>query len=901
MQAINNLADFWWQWMSSMFWQVSLLILFISVVDFFIRKWAWPQVRYALWLLILLKLFIPPTWSMRTSIVSNVQPRVQEHIVQRLPMTSLAPIQNKVDNAVAEKPAIHDDKMVATESPKDAETIPTAAYGIPSNEIRLTWQSFAMGFWLLGILLFSGLLIGKMARLRYWHKQQEKREIPKWFHEVLVKTARHFELTRLPAIVFNDKAITPAVYGLFRPVMLLPTKYFDNLSEEEAQHVLLHELAHLKRGDLWLHGLTLFMQIIYWFNPLLIWVRRQMKHVREICCDLTVANVLREKTPAYRQTLLNTARELLTETVEPGLGMLGVFEEPFRLVTRLKWLEKKTWEHRKKILGAAFVVSLLLAVSVLPMAGVSLDEAENESSRTMRSNNSVRKELSTLQPGEQWIAANFEIKNTNELYAAVLIKIGDPENQFENAVKECRALLKMQRIKPIGDPFWRLFSDTDEVPRERWYWEVGFQIKKNKKVTAPLEIRQVMPMHVASLGVAGVKNTEETWDTFIAQLDEHGYTPCFPPALEIYRGEKYDEPMWQYTEMQIPVMKKGVGYPGINIEYRTSDAFQAVVLPVHGSAGQFADRLQQLQKYLKKKGITSDDKIFAEYYYSLSESVPDDWEWLIGCRIENDMKVEEPFKVRSFPSTQIAAAFVNAPAQAEYPWSPFIYELIFSGYLPKGAARELWADVDKNDGRVEMQIPIMRFPGWSEDMPDFGADEKEWEEWGENLGTDVRQWSGNYSSDLVASITGYSIEELEAQTEKSISIRDKVEITNNILSKALLTQDVDTYAQYLMDDLVVNPPLAEEVIGKTAYVERMRDDARRGIKFRTFNTQIVECWQCGDEIYEIGHFSFSLTHPEANRPIVDSGNSFSIWQEDKDGRLKVKYTIFTTETHPSLR
>ena len=56
-----------------------------------------------------------------------------------------------------------------------------------------------------------------------------------------------------------------------------------------------------------------------------------------------------------------------------------------------------------------------------------------------------------------------------------------------------------------------------------------------------------------------------------------------------------------------------------------------------------------------------------------------------------------------------------------------------------------------------------------------------------------------------------------------------------------------------------------------------------------------------NEIYEIGHFSFSLTHPESNRPIVDSGNSFSIWQEDKDGRLKVKYTIFTTETHPSLR
>ncbi|MEW5902176.1 MAG: hypothetical protein AB1715_11995, partial [Acidobacteriota bacterium] len=69
----------------------------------------------------------------------------------------------------------------------------------------------------------------------------------------------------------------------------------------------------------------------------------------------------------YRQTLLNTARELLTQTAEPGMGLLGVFEDPFRLVARLRWLEKKTWRTRKLMTAAVALVALVMTVAVLPM------------------------------------------------------------------------------------------------------------------------------------------------------------------------------------------------------------------------------------------------------------------------------------------------------------------------------------------------------------------------------------------------------------------------------------------------------------------------------------------------------------------------------------------------------
>ena len=72
--AVNQVAQSWWSWMGPMLWQVSLLVLIVTVLDFVLRRWAWPQVRYTLWLLILVKLIIPPTWTLPSSLISRWQP-----------------------------------------------------------------------------------------------------------------------------------------------------------------------------------------------------------------------------------------------------------------------------------------------------------------------------------------------------------------------------------------------------------------------------------------------------------------------------------------------------------------------------------------------------------------------------------------------------------------------------------------------------------------------------------------------------------------------------------------------------------------------------------------------------------------------------------------------------------
>ena len=365
--ALNGIADLWWSWMGPMLWQVSLLIIVIGAIDRLIRSWAWPEVRHALWLLILVKLLIPPGWSFPGAVFPRLVEPLSQSIGERWPAAETA------------------ERLFTEPNGRSTTTLGgSAAAGAPFGEHTLNtnpptqlatnrsprpvWQVYAFGIWVLGMAAVISLLVIRMKRLRKWHREQEeKRTIPPWFLDLMVATAKRLKLERLPAIVFSDEVASPAVYGVFHPVLLLPARSAD-LSREEAEHVLMHELAHLKRGDLWWHGLLLLLQIVYWFNPLLMWARRQIKHVRELCCDLTVASHLREKTMEYRKTLLDTARRLLTESNEPALALLGVFEEPFRLVARLRWLEKETWRRRTPALFTAGFVLVIGVPLLLPMA-----------------------------------------------------------------------------------------------------------------------------------------------------------------------------------------------------------------------------------------------------------------------------------------------------------------------------------------------------------------------------------------------------------------------------------------------------------------------------------------------------------------------------------------------------
>jgi len=435
-EQINHIAGLWFSGTIAMFWQVGVLIILIGCVDLIIRRWAWPQLRYALWLMVLVKLVLPPTISLSTSVTSRLQPLAKQIVTKEIHRENLNPSTAKIvanlETAAAEPSVEVVSSLDIVTEQQPALVISGSEYmdGEPSNAVyvKLTWQAYLMAIWLAGMFVLGGWLIIKLLHLRKEDLPPGvTASLPESFYDSLARCAERLGLRRVPKVVLTRRVTCPAVFGIIRPALLMPVGYLSKMTHRDTENMLLHELAHIKRGDLWVHSFYMMLQIVYWYNPLLWLVRSQMHHLRELCCDATVARLLKDKTNEYRQTLIDVARRFLTKSTEPGLGLLGLFEDSNRLLVRLNWLKKETWRYQKmKKLTVITTIALMLAF-VLPMA-----QAQDEPATESSSAETVETEEQPSQSTE-----STEVKQKQKQY----------QQQLSQAMQALQAQLKQLQIE----------------------------------------------------------------------------------------------------------------------------------------------------------------------------------------------------------------------------------------------------------------------------------------------------------------------------------------------------------------------------------------------------------------------------------------------------------------------
>jgi prefoldin subunit 5 len=106
------------------------------------------------------------------------------------------------------------------------------------------------------------------------------------------------------------------------PVLVLPVELWDELDVVGRRAVIHHELAHLKRRDHWVCWAELIAMAIYWWNPLVWWVRRRIREEADLCCDAWVTTLFPHGRRAYAQALLNTRRFISdSSSARPDVGL----------------------------------------------------------------------------------------------------------------------------------------------------------------------------------------------------------------------------------------------------------------------------------------------------------------------------------------------------------------------------------------------------------------------------------------------------------------------------------------------------------------------------------------------------------------------------------------------------
>lgn len=242
---------------------------------------------------------------------------------------------------------------VHTQPPKIAESEAMAKFAI-----RLSPYEIAAIVWFAGVAGLMAYIL--TSHIRFTRKLKQNREYctPE-FAALLDECRQQLRIRRGIRAVCVSEVNTAAVYGVFRPKLLIAPPLFEALSPADQKHVLLHELSHIKRGDLAMCLLLTVVSIVHWFNPVIWLMLSLMRRDMESFCDASVLKVLGEQARrGYAQTLMNLS--------EPASKNTGLVAAMFICRTNVKRRIVMITKYRKNKVGytaLALLVAAMIAVT----------------------------------------------------------------------------------------------------------------------------------------------------------------------------------------------------------------------------------------------------------------------------------------------------------------------------------------------------------------------------------------------------------------------------------------------------------------------------------------------------------------------------------------------------------
>ena len=313
--------------------------------------------------------------------------------IRLLPETLLSPSQAQtVPIPAAESAALPGGTLWMPPAALSGEGVSqTGALALPR------WGLYVLAaLWLLGALwVLLPKLRARRALERLVRASRPAAEAP--VPEVLLQCRTLLGLRRQPEVRTSPAVSSPLVTGIFHPVILLPEQPMD---PETLKCLLLHELDHIYRGDLWVRLGSLAALTIHWYNPLFHMLDRTVREVGEERCDEDVAILLnRRERLRYGQILLQMAAGS-TERAGPWVLCLSSREALERRLSKmLHTTPRKGRKRLLALLAAAAVLSCGTAAAWLSREPLITAAPEDPAAQTTpTSDTSAQKDASENDP-----------------------------------------------------------------------------------------------------------------------------------------------------------------------------------------------------------------------------------------------------------------------------------------------------------------------------------------------------------------------------------------------------------------------------------------------------------------------------------------------------------------------
>ena len=355
----------------------SILAIAIIVVKNIFRKKLSGKIHYYIWFLLVLKLIIPLNLQSQLSPFNFINDKSQKYDISSVVNKNLSNISSLNTNTNN-----HKQSSASTDNYKPTIT--------SSTRLGFNLKTAAL-IWIIGVLLILSYII--LVNIILWINIEKRPNCRRTDVENILQESKFkLGINSKISIIYDEDVKSPAVYGIIRPKILISQRIIDGLSSQKLKFVFLHELAHIKRKDLILNVGIMLLQVIYWFNPLIVYSLYEFKQDCELACDATAINALNSnEIRDYGETIIDMLQMLSKSNLFIGtLGFSNKYSK--RRIIMISSFNKKS------IAGTAIALCLVFAVgcsSTVKILGTNSNSTNTNKSTLVSNTTKPSKYLST--------------------------------------------------------------------------------------------------------------------------------------------------------------------------------------------------------------------------------------------------------------------------------------------------------------------------------------------------------------------------------------------------------------------------------------------------------------------------------------------------------------------------
>ncbi|WP_268625441.1 M56 family metallopeptidase [Paenibacillus alvei] len=437
---MNNLLTWLtiiFDWVAKTSLMASIIVVLILLVRAALKDRLPIKWQYMLWFVLLARMLLP--WVPESSFsLYNLFSFADKPIA--LPISSMDDDMNRLSaehaSGTNETSHILDNSMSGAERSD-----------VTNNDSPTFIHSALSLSWLLGVLTMTAYVLVSNRKFSRGMMRESYVVSDEDSLRVLQQCREDLKIKRTLPLLISNGVSSPTLYGVLRPKILLPGKYFAQFRNEELRHILLHEFVHYIRKDIVTNWLFTILLILNWFNPILWYASRKMREDQELSCDNRVISCLEEdEVKQYGYTIVKLVEANMT-TGFRSVSATSFSTDKSLIKRRINMIALfKRGSYKWTIFGIA-IISIFACIALTNAAA---DKPEPKKSEIL--------ELYANEP--LFNQVNEQIRNTvKQTVSDVMQQLGKP--------------LPLQEIMPTEDTkdlFLAFKSSPNDGPGQRYIW-----------------------------------------------------------------------------------------------------------------------------------------------------------------------------------------------------------------------------------------------------------------------------------------------------------------------------------------------------------------------------------------------------------------------------------------------